>query len=324
MIAGVLRETASREQRVALTPADAARLLTAGIRVVVEREAGRYAGFSDADYHAAGAVIAAGRSEVFEGCDLVAWVKPPAFALDSMPLRAGMVLLGFQDPLHRRAEIAELRARGIESVAFEHVRRDPGSTDIDALSAMSRIAGGIAYREGRALLPQDRTARPIQAMVLGCGEAGLAALGAAGTFGDRKPIAIGNRREHEAAAIRFGAGYFVLNPEGDRTLVLDRIAAASPDLIICTAVHRGAQAPLLLDDAALDALATGAVVVDLVAKAGGNCSAVLPDATVQRNGVTITHRSNYPSDQPHSASRAFGAATAAMIRRIVGDASTRG
>ncbi|MEV6256680.1 hypothetical protein ACIHAX_19260 [Nocardia sp. NPDC051929] len=319
MIVGVLRETASRETRVALTPDEVRTLSAAGLRVLVQEGAGQGAGFADEDYSASGAVVLEDRAAVFERAGIVVWVKPPAFELDSMPLRAGTTLLGFQDPHHRRDEIDRLRRRGIESVAFDAVPRDDTTTEFDALSTMSRIAGAVGYAEGRRLLAPGRLAGPVRAFVLGCGAAGLAAIAAARTFGDERPTAVGNRIEQRVAAIGAGAGKFVPNRD-DNAALLDTLAATPPDLVVCTAVHRGSPAPRLLGPAALDLLGSGTVIVDLVAKAGGNCVATVPDKTVTLpNGVVVTHRSNYPADRPGSASRAYGAATAAMVLRIAGE-----
>ncbi|MEU2173099.1 hypothetical protein ABZ552_02615 [Nocardia sp. NPDC019219] len=314
----MLRETAPRETRVALTPDDVRTLSTEGLRVLVDEGAGRGAGYADAAYSASGAVVVADRATVFERADIVVWVKPPAFELDSMPLRAGTTLLGFQDPHYRREEIDRLRRRGVESVAFDEVPRDDTTTEIDALSTMSRIAGAEGYAEGRRLLASERRTRPVRALVLGCGAAGLAAISAARAFGDEQPVAIGNRLEQRAAAVAAGAGRFVPNQD-DNAAVLETLAATPPDLVVCTAVHRGSPAPRLLGQAELDLLGPGTVIVDLVAKAGGNCVATVPDRTVTLpNGVVVTHRSNYPAGRPASASRAYGAAAAAMVLRIAG------
>lgn len=299
----------------ALTPHDVRELVGAGMGVVVERDAGFWAGFQDMEFRAAGADIAADRHVVCERADLIAWVKKPAFDLNSLPLRSGMRLLGFQDPIARQAEIAELRARGVDSVAFELVPRAGEPTAFDALSAMSRFAGRIAYSEGRQLLSDEARSRPLRSLILGCGRAGLAAIEAAVEFGDEKPAVMGNRMSQEAAAMRCGAGIFL--PRADPALVLDHIEREAPDLIVCAATHRGDRAPLLLDGAALEALGAGAVVVDLTAKAGGNCVATRIDATVTlSNGVVVTHSSNYPAAEPREASVAYGAATAAMILRL--------
>lgn len=303
MIIGVLRETAADERRVALIPDDVRGLVAEGLRVVVEHDAGRAIGFADVDYAKSGAQMA-DRAEVFAGSDLVVWVKPPVYELNSM--RRGMTTIGFQDPLHRRQTIDDLRARGIESVGYETVPHS--RPDIDALSAMSRIAGEIAYDQGRQLLSEPKP--PLRALILGCGQAGLSAIAAAVAHGD-EPTAIGNRPEQQAAAIRHGANTFLPNPAG----LLAHLTATPPALIICAAVHRGTHGPLLLDAAALDALRPGTVIVDLVAKAGGNCTATIPDRTVTlSNGVIVTHRSNYPTLRPLEASHAYSAATTAMIK----------
>src|SRR5690606_10762007 len=55
---GVLKEAASGERRVALTPDGAARLVRRGLEVVVEAGAGEGAWFSDEAYGAAGAIVA--------------------------------------------------------------------------------------------------------------------------------------------------------------------------------------------------------------------------------------------------------------------------
>ncbi|MGQ4598860.1 hypothetical protein [Nocardia sp. R6R-6] len=314
MIVGVLRETAPRESRVALTPEGVRELSAVGLQVVVEEGAGHRAGFTDSAYRASGALVVGDRATVFERSGIVAWVKPPAFALETMPLRAGTMLVGFQDPHYRRDEIDRLRGRGVGSVAFDLVPRDDTTTEIDALSTMSRIAGAVGYAEGRHLL--SARSRPVRALILGCGAAGLAAIAAARTFDDDKPTAVGNRLEQQTAALDAGAGRFVANQD-DNAALLDLLATTPFDIIVCTAVHRGSRAPRLLEQGALDLLAPGTVIVDLVAKAGGNCVATVPDTTVTLpSGVIVTHRSNYPTSRPRTASRAYSAATAAMILRI--------
>ncbi|MFF2551412.1 hypothetical protein ACFVUS_10465 [Nocardia sp. NPDC058058] len=307
LIAGVLRETAADERRVAVTPADVMRLAAAGLPVVVQTGAGIGAGFDDRAYERAGARLVAEPALVFDAADLIAWVKPPVYQLDSLPLREGQVLIGFQDPIARAEPIAWLRERGVESVAFEQVPGDSGS-DTDALSAMSRIAGAIAYTEGRGLLAQELREKPVRTLVLGCGHAGLAAVTAAARHGDAV-IAVGHRAAHRDIAIRHGAGRFALDSEIPALLARERI-----DVVICAAVRRGVRAPVLLGAPELAALPPGAVVVDLAGKAGGNCVATVLHTTVTvPGGVIVTHRSNYPAREPVAASHAYSAAVAAML-----------
>ncbi|MFE3225304.1 aminotransferase class I/II-fold pyridoxal phosphate-dependent enzyme [Nocardia sp. NPDC059228] len=309
---GVLRETAAHELRVASTPDDVTALVRSGLKVVVEQDAGRWARFDDADYRAAGASVVPGPECVFAVADLVAWVKPPAYDLDTMPTRTGQLLLGFQDPVKRRRSIHRLSQYGVESVGFEHMPPDLETAHPDPLTAMSRIAGEVAYREGRERLREQDPDCAVRALIIGCGQAGLAAIDAAVRCGDPSPAAIGRRAEQRAAASARGANRFLLDPDPDR--VADYIRSVRPNLVVCAAGRRGTAAPVLLDRSGLAALPNGAVVVDLTAKSGGNCVVTRVDGTVTlANNVTVIHRSNFPSARPDVASRAYGAAAAIAI-----------
>ncbi|WP_067658826.1 hypothetical protein [Nocardia harenae] len=313
---GVWRETARGETRVALTPAAVRRLVGHGLGVTVEAGAGERAGFGDAEFRAAGARIAPDAAAVAAAAEIVVWVKTPAFALSDALLRPGTTLIGFQDPHHRRDTIAALAARGIRSVAFESVARSAETAEYDALTPMSRVAGGVAYAEARALLPAATRARPVRTLVLGFGAAGRAALAAALAAGDAPPTVVAARPETEPAALAAGAAACVTAPDGPASLRA-LLPKARPDIVFCAALHRGAPAPLLLDDAALTLLAPGSVVVDLAAKAGGNCAATVRDTTrTLQNGVVVTHRSNYPAARPAAASHAYAAAAAATVLRL--------
>lgn len=314
MIVGVLRETAARERRVALTPDGVRCLIAAGMRVVVEAGAGRAAGFDDAAYRFAGAALVDDPGAVVAACDVLAWVKPATHDLRAMSRRPHLTLIGFQDPLRRATQIAELRGSGVESIAFELFSHEAGA--LDALSAMSRIAGSVAYLAGRRLVPRT-VRRPIRSLILGCGPAGLSAVAAAAACGAEPPVVLGRRPELRQALNVQGPNVFHWSHDVDAACVLERIRADKPDLVFCAAVRRGQRAPLLVDGTALAALGDGAVVVDLTAKAGGNCAATVTDATVVlRNGVVVTHRSNYPARRPAPASRAYSTAVTAAILRL--------
>jgi alanine dehydrogenase len=71
MIIGVPRETHRHEHRVGLTPLAAARLIEQHQTVLVEKEAGLTAHFSDRDYQLAGAQIVYDTEEVYKRADVV-------------------------------------------------------------------------------------------------------------------------------------------------------------------------------------------------------------------------------------------------------------
>ena len=77
MTIGVPREIKIGETRVSITPSLCRRCVALGARVLLEKGAGLTAGFTDAEYRAAGAVIIADAARVWRASDLVLKVKEP-------------------------------------------------------------------------------------------------------------------------------------------------------------------------------------------------------------------------------------------------------
>ena len=85
---GVPREIKDREDRVGMVPGAVAELVAKGHEVIVEHDAGKNIGFSDADYAAAGAKIAADADAVWAAAEMIVKVKEPQ-ASERRKLRAG-------------------------------------------------------------------------------------------------------------------------------------------------------------------------------------------------------------------------------------------
>jgi NAD(P) transhydrogenase subunit alpha len=80
---------------------------------------------------------------------------------------------------------------------------------------------------------------------------------------------------------------------------------AGVDVVVANAAIPGAQAPILLTEEGVHAMAVGSVVVDLAAARGGNCALTRPDETVLENGVTIYGPTNLPATVPFHASQLY-------------------
>ena len=72
---GVLRDIKNGEYRVVATPAEVKSLIEDGVEVHVASGAGYKAGFDDADYAAAGAIIEDTNEAIWKTCDFVTKVK---------------------------------------------------------------------------------------------------------------------------------------------------------------------------------------------------------------------------------------------------------
>ena len=74
---GVPREIKIGETRVSMTPSLCRRCVSLGAKVLIQKSAGLSAGFTDAEYRAAGASLVADAATVWRSADLVLKVKEP-------------------------------------------------------------------------------------------------------------------------------------------------------------------------------------------------------------------------------------------------------
>ena len=341
MTLGVPRETAPDERRVALTPDAIRRLARAGVEVVVERGAGATAFVSDAAMEAAGARLG-DRTEAL-GADVVATVKglPPE---DVAQVREGAVVLGLLRPLDAPEALAPLAERGATAVAMELVPRISRAQKMDALSAMSTVAGYRAVLLAAERLPKffpllttaAGTVRPAKVLVLGAGVAGLQALATARRLGavtSAYDVRAAAREQVESVGAEFveldlgagdaedAGGYAKALTEHQlvrkRAQLTDLVA--SVDVVITTALIPGRPAPLLLTEDAVAAMPPGSVIVDLAAPNGGNCAATVPGETTEVSGVSILAPLDLAAEMPLHASDMYGRTVGALVLDFLTD-----
>lgn len=98
MIVGVCKETQKNEKRVALTPEGAEKLISLGLDVWLEKDAGVASSYTDEQYKEAGATIESKREAILEKCDLYLAVQAPEEETVKK-LKEGTVLISFIWPL---------------------------------------------------------------------------------------------------------------------------------------------------------------------------------------------------------------------------------
>src|SRR5690606_3351979 len=135
---GVPREATPGETRVALTPDVAQRLTKKGTEVVVERGAGADACYPDPEFAAAGCRLG-DRADAL-AADVVATVQGLGEA-DLPGLAPGRIVIGLLRPLDDPAGMERLAEAGVTALAMELVPRITRAQKMDALSAMSTVAG---------------------------------------------------------------------------------------------------------------------------------------------------------------------------------------
>src|SRR3981081_480825 len=199
MIVSVPKEKGPGEQRVALVPELVPGLTKAGLDVVVQSGAGESAGFFDAAYEEKGAHLAA---EVFDQADGLLKVQPPT--IDEIArMNDNSILSGFLQPYINITAIKALAERKVTAFSMELMPRITRAQPMDALSAMSTVAGYKAVLIAASRLPKffpllmtaAGTITPARVFIIGAGVAGLQAIGTAkrlrgGVGGQHTPPAV--------------------------------------------------------------------------------------------------------------------------------------
>ena len=151
---GIPRESRQDEYRVGLTPAGVEVLTAAGHTCLVERDAGRGAGFADLDYQRAGARIVYSPEEACGRSDLLLKVgRPTAGEVDM--LRDGCTVMGFMHlAVSQKERIQKMLEKRVTVIAYETIQNEDGSLPV--LSPLSQAAGRMVPEIAASLLQNHR------------------------------------------------------------------------------------------------------------------------------------------------------------------------
>jgi NAD(P) transhydrogenase subunit alpha len=335
MLIGVPREIASGERRVALVPEVVPQLTRAGHRVVVERDAGLRAGFTDDAYRAAGCEIVDTPEEVYSKSQMILKVQRPGRAESSGEaeldmLNEGTILIGLFQPSGDPALFQQLAERQIIAGSMELVPRTTRAQMMDALSSQSTVAGYkavlLAANALQKFFPMLMTAagtvRPARVLVIGAGVAGLQAIATARRIGavveafDTRPVVKEQVQSLGATFVELdvhledaqdAGGYArqLSDRHIEREKELIHKHALQADVIITTALVPGKAAPVLVSAETVKAMRPGSVIVDLAGEQGGNCELSVPGETVVRHDVTIIAPLHISSELAYHASQMY-------------------
>src|SRR5580692_5622663 len=315
----VPKETREGETRVAATPESVKKFKGLGLDVVVQAGAGAGAKIADADYTAAGALVAPDAASTYKDADIVLKVRGPE-AGEISQLKSGAVLAALLSPATEQAAIQSLAGQGVVAFAMELLPRISRAQSMDVLSSQANLAGYKAVVDaastfGRAMpmmMTAAGTIAPARVLVMGVGVAGLQAIATAKRMGaivsatDVRPatkeqveslggtfIAVMDE-EFKNAQTAGGYAKEMSKEYQAKQAALIAETIKKQDIIITTALIPGRKAPVLVSEEMVKTMKPGSVIVDLAAEAGGNTPLTKPDEVVQAHGVTIMGPTNLP------------------------------
>lgn len=327
----VPRDTDPEEVRTALSPATAAKLVEAGVKVRLESGIGAGAGWPDAVYEKAGAEVVADAATGLGGAEVVFTLTAPSG--DRLKrCGPGSKVIGFFDPFNNRSYLDTLAESGVEAFCLELMPRSTIAQKMDVLSSQSNLAGYAAVilgaRELNKIFPMMMTPagtlQPSTVFVLGVGVAGLQAIATAKRLGarveafDTRPVVEEQVKSLGGRFLKIDLGQSGQTDQGyaealtPEQLQLQREgvakACARADLVITTAKLFGRPAPRLVDQAALDRMRPGSVVVDLAVETGGNVEgSAVGQTKVTASGVKMLGPRKAEWEYPQAASEMLAA-----------------
>ncbi len=318
MLLGVPKELYPGENRVAMTPDTAKKLVRLGATIHIETGMGLGSGFQDAEYTEAGAEIVSDRAALIASADMLLRLRKPG--LDEVAqMKRGCIHISYLDPFNEHDLVRAFAEAGVTAISMEMIPRSTRSQKMDALSSQANLAGYIMVMLAATHLPRifpmmmtpAGTLKPAKVFIIGAGVAGLQAiatakrLGAKVTAFDTRPVVAEQVQSLGATFLEIDLGDTGQTKDGyAKELTPEQIqkqqdaqaaVIAESDVVITTAQVFGRKPPVIVPRAMVEGMQPGAVVVDMAAETGGNVEGSVPNEIVDINGVTVIGLGNLPN-----------------------------
>jgi len=327
MIIGIPKEIKLGEGRVSLSPYNVEELINLGNKVIIEKDAGKIAGFDDKQYIEAGAKIIDSKKKIYNDSAILVKVKEPVLE-ELNYFNPGPILFSF---LHLSAvkELTDVFIKGKSTaIAFESVESNDSTLPI--LRPMSEIAGRIATIKGATLLTTHNQGRGVllggslgiyrgNVTVLGGGTAGLSAALAAYGLGAHVTILekFISRIKYLTEILPKGINIVQSNIRNVRENV------KNADLLIGTVLIPNAKAPRIVSREMVKSMNPGSVIVDVSIDQGGCVETSRPttheDPVYIEEDVIHYYVTNMPGAYPRTATEALSESLFPYLLDLISD-----
>lgn len=178
MIFGILKDIKEGENRVVVTPIEVASIVADGHTVLAQKNCGVGSGFSDEQYHKAGAEIVNKLEEMYQRCDMLVKVKEIERCEYEL-LREGQIIMTCIHPAGHPEELQALLDKKVIAFTAEDCHRY-GSPNCEAAGKQGALFGLeslLSINGGKGKFASGLAGAPgIKAVIVGAGMVGKSAL----------------------------------------------------------------------------------------------------------------------------------------------------
>ena len=321
-------ENQQLEKRIAITPEIAKKYISLGFNLSLQKNYGVSLGFSDQEYKNLGVNFLENEEEIIKNSEIIVQLGLPDKEKLSL-FNENQTLIGSLNTFINKEKLEKLTSKKINCFSLELLPRITRAQSMDILSSQANLAGYKAVVEAFQIyekaIPMMMTAAgtipAAKVLVVGAGVAGLQAIATAKRMGAvvfATDVRMASKEQVESLGGKFltveGAenletegGYakeasdeFKKKQEELLSETLKKI-----DIIICTALIPGKEAPKIIKEEMFKNLQPGSVIYDLAAIQGGNTVFTEVDKIVEKNGVKILGEANILNKLPVSASNLY-------------------
>lgn len=323
----VPKEVYLHETRVALIPEGVKTLVSKGMKVAVQKNAGLAANYTDKDYEKVGATIFEEIKDEVSSSQIIARVRSPEEP--DFSNYKDKYHISFLDPFRSKEDVLKFKESNVSSISLEMIPRSTIAQKMDVLSSQTNLAGyaAVITAAGKLckILPMMMTPagtlHPAKVFVIGAGVAGLQAIATAKRLGakveafDTRPVVEEQVRSLGASFVKVDLGETGQTKDGyAKALTEEQLEkqrqvmakhCAKSDIVITTAQVFGRPAPRIITKDMVAQMKPGSVIADLAVETGGNVEGSQLNHEIHLNGVTILGNGNYPGLVPQHASQMF-------------------
>ena len=323
-----ISENKDIENRIAVTPDIVKKYISLGFNLTLPNNYGAHLGFSDEEYKNLGVSFLKNEDEIIKNSEIIIQLGLPNEDKLSL-LKENQTLIGSLNAFLNKEKLENLKSKKINCFSLELLPRITRAQSMDILSSQANLAGYKAVIEAfqvyeRAIPMMMTAAGTIPAakvLVVGAGVAGLQAIATAKRMGAvvfATDVRMASKEQVESLGGKF------LTVEGSENLETEGGYAKEAsdefkkkqeellaetlkkiDIIICTALIPGRDAPKIIKEKMFKNLQPGSVIYDLAAVQGGNTDFTEVDKIIVKDGVKILGEANILNKLPISASNLY-------------------